>query len=122
MNKLSQVALTAAVAALGFAGTTAAMAQEATYDYPLPAVSSVTRAQVQAELAQAKRDGALRVWSTSYNHMAAMKSVKTRAEVRAEVAGTDHAALAAMSGEDSGSFALSRQRPAASAGTVLAAR
>lgn len=122
MNKLSQVALTAAVAAVGFAAATAASAQEATYDYPVPAVSTVTRAQVQAELAQAKLDGSMRVWSSSYDQMAAAKSVKTRDQVRAELLGANHAALAAMIGEDSGSFALSRLRRAAPADAVVAGR
>jgi hypothetical protein len=71
--------------------------------------------------AQAKRDGSMRVWSTSYNHMAAAKSVKSRADVQGEVLGADRAATTALTGEDSGSFALSRQR-ARQAGTVLAAR
>ena len=120
MNKLSQVLATATLAAIGMAGTTA-FAQEATYDYPQAVSSNVTHAQVQAELAQAKRDGSMRVYSISYNHLAAAKSLKSRAEVQAEVLGTDHAAREAMLGEDSGAFALSRQ-PARNAGTVLAAR
>jgi hypothetical protein len=121
MNKLSQVLFTAAVAAIGFASTTAAFAQEATYEYPQAATSAVTRAQVQAELAQARRDGSMRVWSTSYNHMAAARSVKTRAEVQAEVLSIGHDRLAAVTGEDSGSFAMSRQ-PLRRAAAVLAAR
>jgi hypothetical protein len=105
----------------------ATLAQEATYDYPASAASSVTRAQVQAELAQARIDGSMRVWSTSYNHMAAVKSVKTRDEVRAEVlaerrAATGAVTAAAITGEDSGSFALSRQRAPHAAGLTLAAR
>ncbi len=120
MNKLSQVLATAAVAAIGFAGTPS-FAQEATYDDPQAAASPTTRMQVQAELAQARRDGSMRVWSTTYNHMAAAKSMRTRADVSAEVLGADRAALAAMSGEDSGSFALSRQ-PARRSTDVLAAR
>lgn len=120
MNKLAQVVATAAVAAIGFAGAPS-FAQEATYEYPQAAAGSATRAQVQAELAQARRDGSMRVWSTTYNHMAAAKSLKTRAAVQAEVLGADRAATAAMSGEDSGSFALSRQ-PARRSTAVLAAR
>lgn len=121
MSKTIHLLATAAVAALGFAGA-AAQAQEATYEYPQAAVSNVTRAQVQAELAQAKRDGSTRVWSTSYNHMAAAKAMKTRAEVQAELLGTDRAVLNAMNGEDSGSFALNRKPVARDAGTVLAGR
>ncbi|MCW5635138.1 MAG: DUF4148 domain-containing protein [Rubrivivax sp.] len=115
--KLSQVIATAALATLG----TAAFAQEATYEYPQPATSTVTRAQVQAELADAKRTGFMRRWSTSYNHMAAAQSLKSRADVRAELLGTSLADRTAFTGEDSGSFALSRQ-PAREAAAVLAAR
>lgn len=121
MNKFAQVFATAAVAAIGFAGTTGVHAQEATYDYPVAAKSTLTRAQVQAELAQAKHNGFMRVWSTSYNHMAAAQSLKSRAEVQAEVRGADHAALAVMTGEDSGSFALSRP-PVRLNATLLATR
>lgn len=120
MNKLSQVLFTTAIAAVGFAGAPA-FAQQATYEYPQAADSVVSRAQVQAELTQAKREGTTRVWSTTYNHMAAAKSLKSRAEVQAEVLGTDRTATEAMLGEDSGSFAMSRQ-PARRGVTVLAAR
>lgn len=120
MNKLAQVFATVAVAALGVVAVPS-FAQQATYEYPQAVADSATRAQVQAQLAQAKRDGSTRVWSTTYNHMAAAKSLKSRAEVQAEVLGTDRASTAAMLGEDSGSFALSRQ-PARGGVTVLAAR
>ncbi|MBI5721382.1 MAG: DUF4148 domain-containing protein [Burkholderiales bacterium] len=122
MNKLSlsQVVATTTLAAIGFAGSPA-FAQEATYEYPQAAASSATRAEVQSELAQARRDGSMRVWSTTYNHMAAAKSTKSRAAVQAEVLGADRAATAALMGEDSGSFALSRQR-GRQAGTMIAAR
>ncbi len=120
MNKLSQVLATAAVAVIGFASAPS-FAQQATYEYPQALAGSATRAQVQGELAQAKRDGTTRVWSTTYNHMAAAKSLKSRAEVQAEVLGVDRDSTATMLGEDSGSFALSRQ-PARRGATVLAAR
>ncbi len=120
MNKLTQVFTIAAVAALGYA-VGPAFAQEATYEYPQAVAGSATRAQVQAELAQAKRDGSARVWSTTYNHMAAARSLKSRADVQAEVLGKDRDATATMLGEDSGSFALSRQ-PARRGFAVLAAR
>lgn len=117
MNKLS---LLVASATLALAGT-AAFAQEATPDYPQAVSSNVTRAQVQAELAQAKRDGSMRAWSTSYNPFAAARSLKTRDEVRAELMGGDRALYAALSGEDSGAFALARQ-PLRGSVIVVAAR
>jgi hypothetical protein len=124
MNKLSRTLSTvAAVATLGFAGT-AAFAQEATYEYPqdTTSTSGMTLAKSQADYAQARANGSLRVFSTTYSQLAASKSVKTRAEVQAEVRGTDHADLAAVTGEDSGSFALARKGGVRNAGTVLAAR
>lgn len=120
MNKLTQVLATVAVATIGYAGAPA-FAQQATYEYPQAVAAGATRAQVQAELAQARRDGSMRVWSTSYNHMAAAKSLKSRAEVQAELRGADRSAAASMLGEDSGSFALSRQ-PVRGATTVVAGR
>lgn len=122
MSKISNLLATAAVATLGLAGS-AAFAQEATYELPLPATSQTTRAQVLAELAQARRDGSINVWSISYNPLAAAKSLKTRAEVQAQVQGAQaQAEMAALIGEDSGSFALSRQALPRDAGRVLAAR
>jgi hypothetical protein len=115
------------IAAAAFATTHVALAQEATYEYPTPAANTVTRAQVQQELAQARRDGSMRVWSASYNHMAAAKSLKTRDEVRAEAL-ADHRApagtlsAAALSGEDSGSFAFARQAAPRATGLTLASR
>ena len=121
MSKLPQVLATVAIAALGFATLTSAHAQEATPDYPQAVSSDVTRAQVQAELAQAKRDGTMRVWSTQYNHIAAAKSLKTRAEVQAELLGSDRALMAAISSEDGGSFAFAN-RPLRGTVTVVAGR
>jgi hypothetical protein len=113
-------------AALAALASGAAFAEGGTYDYPQAYSSNVTRAQVQTELEQAKRDGSIRVHSTSYNHMAAAKSLKSRDEVRAEVlaernlpAGAVRAA--ALHGEDSGSFAFSRT-PQRDAGTRIAGR
>ena len=80
-----------------------------------------TRAQVQAELVQARADGSADAWSYTYNPLALAKSLKTRAEVRASV---DAQYDRAMYGEDSGSFALSRvpavrQAPAVYAATTV---
>jgi len=122
MNATFKTLLASTLAAFA---ASAAFAQEATYEYPTAYQSDVTRAQVQAELAQAKRDGSMRVHSTSYNHMAAAKSLKTRAEVVAETLADRRVPVgslnaAALQGEDSGSFALSRQLPLRDAGTRIA--
>lgn len=108
------------VAIAGFAAT-AAIAQEASYEYPQATTSTLTRAQVLADLAQARRDGSMRVYSASYNHMAAAKSVKSRAEVQAEMLAAERVTAAALTSEDSGSFALSRV-PVRDASTPVAAR
>ena len=120
MSKLPQVLATVAVAVLGFAAHTAS-AQEATYEYPDAIGAGKSRTEIQAELAQAKRDGSMRVWSTSYNHIAAAKSLKSRADVQAELLGGDRAVTAAITSEDGGSFAFAKQ-PALRAGTVIAGR
>ena len=81
-----------------------------------------TRAQVQAELFQARADGSIKVWSTSYNHMAAVKSVRARADVQAEaVAANLNGTDSAWYGEDSGSFELARTSQPAR-GTLFASR
>lgn len=114
--------IAASFAAFAALSGNAAFAQEATYEMPIPAVSNITRAQVQAELVQARRDGSMRVWSTSYNHMAAAKSLRTRDDVVAEVIAEHRNANAlVLNGEDSGSFAFARQLRVTPAATTIAA-
>ncbi len=113
-----------ALASLAAAGS--ALADDITPDNTARALSTKSRAQVQAELVQARADGSIKVWSTSYNPFLTAKSLKTRDEVRAEVLADRGAAYAGnFYGEDSGSFALNRARPARQAapqyaGTVKA--
>lgn len=45
-----------------------------------------SRAEVITEYYQARANGGMKVWSTSYNPVAVTKSLKTREEVKAEVA------------------------------------
>lgn len=73
-----------AAIAVSFAAAVPAMAQEATYELPQPTSSSVTRAQVQAELAQARADGSLLVTEADYQKRAPFESRLSRADVRAE--------------------------------------
>ena len=73
-----------AAVAVSFAAAGTALAQEATYELPQPASSSVTRAQVQAELAQARADGSLLVTEADYQRRAPFESQFSRAEVKAE--------------------------------------
>ena len=84
--------------------------------------STKTRAQVVDEREQAKRDGSIKAWSTSYNPLALAKSVKTRSEVVAQLeAAKASGELTAFTSEDSGSAYLARAaRPGAPTTRVLA--
>jgi hypothetical protein len=104
---------------LTVAASGAAQAQEATYEYPQPAVSAKTRADVQAELFAARADGSAKAWSTTYNPLALARSQKSREQVRAERLADPTWTYV---GEDSGSFALSRPQPARAAAPVFALR
>jgi len=74
-----------AAVTMAFAGIAAA--QEATPDTWLhEAQMSKSRAEVQAELAQARKDGTIGASGSSYNFVARAKIVKTRDEVKAELA------------------------------------
>lgn len=95
-----------AVASLLAAG--AAFADDITPDHTAQALSLKSRAQVQAELFQARADGTVKVWSTSYNPLTVAKSLRSRDEVKAE---RNPVIDTAFIGEDSGSFALARQQP-----------
>jgi Domain of unknown function (DUF4148) len=84
-----------AALAFSFAAGGAALAQEATYEYPQVSTSTVTRAQVIAELQQARADGSLRVTEGETHKPAVFIAQRSRADVRAE------AKAAAASGEQS---------------------
>lgn len=111
MIKLSHLAYPA-IALLSLAAAGAAFADDITPDNSATQVftTTKTRAQVQAELYAARADGSIKFWSTSYNPLLAARSLKSRADVRAE---REPGYAAAWYGEDSGSFALSHVRPSA---------
>jgi hypothetical protein len=116
MSKLNLFAYPViAVASLLAAG--AAFAESPTPDDTAAALSLKSRAQVQAELFQARADGSAKVWSTTYNPLLAARSVASRDEVKAQ---RSYAHDVAFYGEDSGSFALSRTQPARQPVRVLA--
>jgi len=69
--------------AFSFAAIGSAVAKEATSDAWMNIDSSKSRAQVQAELAQARADGSIRAFSAGY--IPSVASSKTRAEVVAEL-------------------------------------
>lgn len=72
-----------AAAALAAVGSLA-FAQEATSDAWMDASASQSRAQVQAQLAQARQDGTIKAWSAGY--IEKTQAVKSREQVRNEVA------------------------------------
>lgn len=115
-----------AVALLSLAAAVAAHAESPTPDHyaTMAFEQTKSRDQVQAELFQARADGSIKVWSTSYNHMAAAKSLRSRGEVVAEaVAANRSGADSAWFGEDSGSFELARVQPSrAVAERIVASR
>lgn len=81
-----------------------------------------TRAQVQAELMQARADGSIKVWSTQYNPLQVAQSTKSRADVLAALhAARANGELGVYSGEDSGSSHLARVGQTGGAGIVFAA-
>lgn len=97
---------TALLAAL-CAGQT--MAESPTPD-PTTAHSARSRAEVQAELSQFRAQP--NPWSTAYDPLARFQSQLTRQQVRAAaIASRD--GIQALTGEDSGSFALGRSQAAA---------
>lgn len=121
MTKLIHILATTCSLLALVACATGAGAQEATPDHPQPVSSPLTRAEVRAELARAKQDGSMAVYSGTYNALAAARSLRTRAEVQADLLATPRGERAALHGEDSGSFALPQATPRRGA-TTLAAR
>ena len=81
--------LASAVIALASVAAGSAFADSFDQQYPVvaPSHSTVTRAQVRAELAQAQKDGTWLVMGddSSYPAIANIGTPKTRAEVRAEL-------------------------------------
>jgi hypothetical protein len=81
MNTTTRIA----AIALSFFAAGAALADDPTIEPVVPKTSTVTRAQVQAELAQARASGLLLVNDAVGVPAAPLLSQKTRAEVRAEL-------------------------------------
>lgn len=73
-----------AAIAVTLAASASAMAQEATYDYPQPAASQKTRAEVVAELRQAAANGTLHLSEGEVGREAPFVAQRTRADLRAE--------------------------------------
>lgn len=80
--------------------------------------TAVTRAAVQGQFADYKQAG-VNPWSTSYNPLKSFRGERSRAEVTAEYLASRNA-VAAMTGEDSGSAFLAAHKPASAAARQLA--
>ena len=122
MNKINRLVYPVIVL-LSLAAAFSAHAESPSRDHGVTQVwtSTKTRAQVQAELFQARADGTTQVYAESYNPPMVAKSSLTREEVRAQARvelATSPAAQ--MVGEDSGSFYLSQRPAAAEASRMLA--
>lgn len=113
MNVRSLIAI-AAVAAAGSAFADTGLNNQET-GQPDAFAPTKTRAEVQAELAQFKKDFPLSPWSYRYDPLAKFQSTASREEVRAAYI-ADRDEVAARNGEDSGSsyVAQSHRAPAAS--------
>jgi hypothetical protein len=131
---LSRIATAAAFAALA-ASSLPALAEgpiEAPLSTPqatAPA-STLTRAEVQAAAAEARRTGANRVYSISYNPFADMRTTeRPRDAIRTEARIAQLRSVAvpetgsqSLTGEDSGSFALARAAQPEATQRLLARR
>ena len=99
------------VALLSLAAAVAAHAESPTVDTSAAQVWSqtATRAQVQTELAQARKDGSIKVYSISYNPLMVAQTTTTREAVRVQArVERSLSPSATMVGEDSGSFYLAQ--------------
>ncbi len=131
MTKL-QTLVYPAVAAFSLMAAFAAHAQSyegADYDFASSRTAAsvttpaVARTQVTAALAQARAERAVDVYSYDYNPLTQARSVKSRADVQAEVRalrGTNFAQ--AWYGEDSGSFVMSQTGLTAPSATMMAVK
>jgi hypothetical protein len=98
MNRHFAIALVIATAAAGNA-----FADDITID-PTPFTSSMSRAEVQADLQQFRQSG-VNPWSKSYDPLAGFRSERSLAEVRAEyIAARD--VVAAQGSEHGGAMVL----------------
>jgi hypothetical protein len=111
MNAIKHIVSIALVAAAG-----TALAESPTAE---PAfASTATRAQVQAELAAYRKAG-VNPWSTTYNPLRSFQGTLTREQVAADYLASRNA-VAATTGEDSGSAYFAQFAPRAQPGTTLA--
>lgn len=113
MNKLTFIA------AIAIAAAGSAWADDITID-TTAFVSTKTRAEVKAELIQARADGSLAALTADYVPAQRFASTLTRQEVIADLLINRDGLALAMAGEDSGSFYLARAMQPAAAPVWLA--
>jgi hypothetical protein len=81
-TRIASAATFAALVTLGFAGTSTAFAQEATFEPVTVSSSSLTRAEVLADLFKARANGTSRFGSAGY--IEPLRNSRPREVVRAE--------------------------------------
>jgi|GEM_PF-3424198 len=122
MNKINRH-IYPAIALLSLAAAFSAHAESPTPDDSATQLWTLTktRAQVQAELVQARGDGTLNFYAEAYNPPIVARITLTRAEVLARTR-VERATnpFEPMYGEDSGSFYMSQHPAAGEAGRTLA--
>jgi hypothetical protein len=106
--KLSTIVITA----LSLSAATAfAEGADPAGQFAATVAGQATRMEVQSQLTGYKQAG-VNPWSTSYNPLKSFRSERSRAQVTAEFLGS-RAAVAAMTGEDSGSAYLAARQGSA---------
>ncbi|MBL8288075.1 MAG: DUF4148 domain-containing protein [Rubrivivax sp.] len=119
MNAITRNTALLAVAAATFAVVgTPARAQEATYELAQPIVVAKSRADVRAEVLQARRAGTLPATEADFQRQDPFVAGKSRAEVAAEVR-ADRGASRALVGEPH-DFAVAAPAPRQPQARVLA--
>jgi hypothetical protein len=120
MLKLSRLASLSIAATLLSGG---AFAQEAVYELPQPAASSLSRAAVQADLAAARAAGTLQTTEADFQKLPQLASAKSRSAVLGEVLATGADALHAVDREPQGFDApLAQLRPTAAPALMASLR
>jgi hypothetical protein len=108
-------------AALLAALASAAAADEAALQaWPAAGEGGKTRAEVRAELVQARANGSMRVMSSSYNPLAESRSLKSAAQVRDELLAARASGEMAATLAEPHAFALEASTPTRVAETSAA--
>jgi hypothetical protein len=96
----------AAAAAVAIAVSSAAFAEGASYDHAQPAAGVKTRAEVGAELQQARAQGTLRATEAALQQDTPIAASRSRADVRAEAIAASRSGELREMTEDSNAFTI----------------